>query len=383
MLIEIKGVQFVNKGAELMLRAIIAKLSIELPEAEICLAHNKNSPYLARAKAGAYQKINLRKNIIDLNRLFYFFPSFIRNYFKNRFGIVTEADVDVILDASGFGYGDQWSDIIMQQVALEVTRVEQQGKKYIFMPQSLGPFTRQKNTKYAQQAFANASLVFARESPSYQHVESLLSNSHNLYKAPDFTNLLVPEIMPEFAQYKDHIIIVPNSKMLSGKNKDAWWRENYIATMVTLANQANALGEKVIILNHSGKEDAQLCNEIANGLAVTCEIIEPSNALAVKALISQAKLLICSRFHGCVSALSQGIPCIATGWSHKYQELFDEYDSGDFLLPSGITIKECELLLENCLQQLAYKKYGLEKYAASYKEQSEEMWQKVLQRIKL
>jgi len=382
MLIEIKGVQFVNKGAELMLHAILQQLNLHFPKAEICLAHNANSPYIKRAAIGAFQKINLRKNIVDLNRFFYFVPKFIRRYFKNRFGIVTEADVDVILDASGFGYGDQWSDLIMQQVACEVSRVERLGKKYIFMPQSLGPFTRVKNKKYAQQAFSNASLVFARETPSYEHILSLGECHNNLFKVPDFTNLLEPDNHIDYTYYKDSIVVIPNSKMLSSKNKDIWWRENYILTFVTLANKAIALGEKVLILNHSGVEDALLCAEMSSHIKSPIETVEPLDPVHIKAIIASSKLVISSRFHGCVSALSQSIPCIATGWSHKYKELFSEYGVDDLLLTSGVSTIKLEQKLEDCLVQLAYTKCDLEKHALIYKQQSTEMWEKVIDEIR-
>jgi len=205
MIIEIKGVQFENKGAELMLQAIINKLSTELPSARICLAHNKNSPYLKRARVGALQKVNLRKYIFDLNRLFYFVPSKIRNYFFTRFGIVSEADVDVILDASGFAYGDQWPDLILRQVANEVARIRRLGKHYIFMPQSLGPFSGSVNQQFARKAFSEASLVFAREPSSYDHVLALVNEKSHVHQAPDFTNLLDPDIPQEYAKYQDHI----------------------------------------------------------------------------------------------------------------------------------------------------------------------------------
>jgi len=381
MLIEIKGVQFVNKGAELMLHAILQQVNIHFPGADICLAHNAYSPYRKRVSIGAFQKINLRKNVFDFNKLFYFFPLKIRHYFKNRFGIVTEADVDVVLDASGFSYGDQWSDVILQQVANEVVRLKKENKKYIFMPQSLGPFTRANNKKYAQKVFANASLVFARETPSYTHVVALLDNALHVHQSPDFTNLLEPTFYDEYKRFDDYIIIVPNSKMLSKKNKDQWWRDNYVLTLASLANKSLALGEKVLILNHSGADDASLCAEISSCLTATVEIVEPEDALRVKALIARGKLVISSRFHGCVSALSQAVPCIATGWSHKYQELFAEYDSADLLLSSGVSGNELEQILESCLAHLADKKRELEKHAVVYKQQSNEMWQKVVKEI--
>jgi len=381
MLIEIKGVQFVNKGAELMLYAILQQVNIHFRGADICLAHNAYSPYRKIALIGAFQKINLRKNVFDFNKLFYFFPLKVRYYFKNRFGIVTEADVDVVLDASGFSYGDQWSDVILQQVANEVVRLKKENKKYIFMPQSLGPFTRANNKKYAQKVFANANLVFARETPSYTHVVALLDNASHVHQSPDFTNLLEPTFYDEYKRFDDYIIIVPNSKMLSKKNKDQWWRDNYVLTLASLANKALALGEKVLILNHSGADDASLCAEISSCLTAAVEIVEPEDALRVKALIARGKLVISSRFHGCVSALSQAIPCIATGWSHKYQELFAEYDSADLLLSSGVSGNELEQTLEDCFAHLVDKKRELEKHAVVYKQQSNEMWQKVVKEI--
>lgn len=382
MMIEIKGVQFENKGAELMLLAIVKMLNHELKGVELCLHHNINSPYDKRAKLGAYQKVNLKKNIFDLNFLFYFTPTSIRRYFKQRFGIVSEADVDVVLDASGFSYGDQWSDLILRQTAQEIVRLKKQGKSYIFLPQSLGPFTRKNNRKYAKIAFEHADLVFARELPSYENISSLTDNNDNLYRAPDFTNLIEPSPNVDWDKYKDHIVFIPNSKMLSNKNKLTWWRDNYISTFVNLAQRALTQGEKVVILNHSGKDDLILCNDIREQLSAGVDIINIESALGVKSIIKQAKLVICSRFHGCVSALSQGVPCIATGWSHKYKELFMEYQSGQLLLDEKISESELYTLFDECLVKRPELSSVLCEPGISYKNQSKEMWSKVIGIIK-
>ena len=60
------------------------------------------------------------------------------------------------------------------------------------------------------------------------------------------------------------------------------------------------------------------------------------NALEVKGMISSAYLVISSRFHGVASSLNSCVPCLATSWSHKYEELFKDYKQ-----------KECVLSLDN------------------------------------
>ena len=57
------------------------------------------------------------------------------------------------------------------------------------------------------------------------------------------------------------------------------------------------------------------------------------NALEVKGLISSAYIVVTSRFHGLASALNSCVPSLATSWSHKYQELFKEYNQSDCVLP--------------------------------------------------
>lgn len=328
--IEIRNVQFTNKGAELMLWAIRQHLERYGHDVELCLQPDKNSQFLQRAKFGAYQRVNLKKNRLDFNWITYFIPPSIRQKMKDKWGMVFEADVDVIMDASGFAYGAQWSEVILHQLRNEVVNFKRRNKTYIFMPQSFGPFVSKKSRKLMAEIIEHCSLIFARDEQSYSALSELSAEQRaKLHLVPDFTCDVEYTAITSETPY---FLLIPNSKMQSGKNKDSRWREHYVAIIAELGNILIGQGHRVKILNHSGYEDDAICEKLLQQLTTDVDIILPSNALETKAIISAAQGVVSSRYHGCVSALSAGVPCLATSWSHKYSELYKEYGDEHFIL---------------------------------------------------
>jgi len=115
-LIEIKGVQFVNKGAALMLEAIRDRLRRSLPDAEIALTPGVNAPFSSIAKIGAWHRFSAPGAPLDLDALSYRLPQRARGLMR-RYGLVTESDVDAVLDASGFAYGIAWGHAALSGTA--------------------------------------------------------------------------------------------------------------------------------------------------------------------------------------------------------------------------------------------------------------------------
>ena len=81
MIIEIKGVEFENKGSQLMLVAIVKKLRGWWPDVRIALRVSSKSRPDQLATISALRKISLRKNFIDLNLIAYLIPKFLRAFF--------------------------------------------------------------------------------------------------------------------------------------------------------------------------------------------------------------------------------------------------------------------------------------------------------------
>lgn len=379
MMIEIKGVQFINKGAELMLHAILQQIAIHWPDAELVLAPNKNSSYINRARLGAYQKWSIRKNILDLNRLSYWLPKAFRRWLKRTWGIVTEADIDVVLDASGFAYGDQWGALSTKAMSAEVLRAHDKGKKYIFLPQALGPFTRAKDRDYLKKALPKASLICAREEDSYGYVKELIGDSSNLQLFPDFTNLVNGKIPDYFSDGHNKVLIIPNSNMVSSRNRHTAWQDEYLRVLVDAVHVIREIGLVPVLLNHEGAGDEAICKQVQRDAGGALDILNEIDPLKVKGIIGASKAVICSRFHGCVSALSQGVPCVGTSWSHKYERLFEEYQQENALISPQISSDGLRKVLEEAISTVDEDQKQHSR--VQFKEQSEKMWQQVVRLV--
>lgn len=376
MIIEIKGVQFVNKGAELMMHAIIQQIKVRWPKAEFVLLPHNHSPYYDRVNVGSLQKFNFRKNTLDLNFISYLIPSKFRNYLKKSYGIVLESDVDVILDASGFAYSDKWGSLLIKQMSKEVLRYNKHNKKYIFMPQAFGPFTNASDKNLLKASFPKADLIFAREKTSFDYVHEF--SKQNLKMSPDFTNL-VKGVIPDYYKEGDKkIVIIPNNNMMNNKNDNLLWARNYINVLSNAVKAIKNLGYEPVLLNHEGKLDGDICKTVKNNIGDSnLEIITEGDPLKVKGIIGASAALVSSRFHGCVSALCQGIPCLGTSWSHKYERLFEDYGREKFLLTPEMTIEQIQLLLEECMNKNTTEFEAYNEKIQELKKDSEKMWDEI------
>ena len=375
--VEIKGVQFRNKGAYLMLLGCLQGLEQLGRPFELVLSPGPNLPYRERALLGAWQKLSLRRKGLDLTPWFGNMPNFMLNTLK-RYGIVTEKEVNVILEASGFAYGDQWPLLFLQNTAREVKRFGEAGKPFIFMPQAFGPFKSDESKAAMRDIIKHARLIFVRDPVSLSHLQSCVAElPAHVVLTPDFTvglkgvsRTALPEFDGPFAA------LIPNNKVISKfnhANAEAE-RTRYVEAFAAAGNQLTELGLEVVLVNHEGKEDAALCAEIAK--LTPCQIITIEDPLAVKALIGKAELCVSSRFHGAINALSQNVPCIATSWSHKYHAMMDDFGMADYCIEalSAVTLtqKITQLLAnKNDIQPLLAEK------SAALKAKNQLMWQKL------
>jgi colanic acid/amylovoran biosynthesis protein len=270
---------------------------------------------------------------IDLDSLSYRLPQRALELGR-RYGVVTERDVDAVLDASGFVYGATWGEAPLLSTAREIERLARHGKPYVFLPQAFGPFPATPSARTFGHALGSAALVCAREPESREHLTEIAGDlGDRLAVFPDFT-IGLPGTLCAAARWsvdRNTALLIPNVHMRGERVSDASWRSGYVPLLCSLARRATDLGFVPRILNHEGESDAKLCESLREATGST-EVITEADPRALKGIIGAAGIVVCSRYHGCVSALAQGVPCLGTSWSHKYAALFDDFAVAEDLL---------------------------------------------------
>ncbi len=376
MLIEIRRAGFVNKGAELMLNATMQKLRKQYPAAHFAMeptGDNGPAPFSMRSKAGFLQVAKLWRYGFQFGDLLRVIPKRIRE----RFGIVLEQEIDVVIDAAGFAYGDQFGIREARELAKASRRWKRFGIKTVMLPQAFGPYTSPEIRKAMKIAVMNIDLIFARESISYRHLIDTVGEHAHIKMAPDFTNLVTPIVPSDFDSDSNRFCVVPNYRMIDKTTADT--STAYLPFLIKCVQYLIDQDAKPFLLIHEGQKDEELAEMVARGVTGDLSVIKESDPLKIKGIIGECTGSIGSRFHGLVSALSQGVPALGTGWSHKYQMLFEDYGFLDGLVDVTASNKDIFAKIDLILDSSSRSKIQAEinRNALELKLESESMWRDV------
>lgn len=375
------GIETNNKGAELMLYAILQEIEKRHPNSTIYI----EKKYVRQGRS--YIKSNLRIIILDsvwakIHRIFHIYGIFKRLHLPQLPTTFNIPMVDCLIDGSGLHFTDQMkSDIIICQWEIIFKSIKQNNGKIIFLPQGFGPIETPKVQTAIRLLSDNANLVCAREKVSYNYLDNCgCMNMNKVAVYTDFTSLVDGVIPPVYEHLINCVCIIPNVQMI---NKNVVTQENYICYIQQIVDKIREVGYKVYMLNHEGKNDERFMNLCKERIGNKIEYVSGLNALETKGLISTAYLVITSRFHGLASALNSCVPSLATSWSHKYRCLFKDFQQKDGIL-SIMDIDSDMIKIMDYLNPTNNKliRQELQKVSPIIKAQSCEMWRKVWSIIK-
>lgn len=319
-----------NRGDWLMFEAMLEQVRARRPSATVCVPERTfcmdrafyESKNVLPMVSSCGKREWLRKAALKIGALMLL-----------RSRPVFAEEVDTVLFSPGFRFSDQFGDCPEAFIENEYSyflRLARNGARIYFMPQAFGPFETDQSQKRIQRLGRLATHIYAREATSLTYLANVLPATDNISVCPDFTCLYRGEPCNLPFSPKSYVAIIPNRKMLV--RAPAGIAEKYCEFMVQLVRELTRKNENIVFLNHEGIGDKGIIEFLNASIDNKGYVVDNVSGGACKSVITGAKLVVTSRFHGLVSALSEAAPALCTSWSHKYQELVREMGCPDACL---------------------------------------------------
>lgn len=243
----------------------------------------------------------------------------------HRLPVLNFKEIDAVIDASGFAFGDQWSHARLQARADRFAFFAARNIPVVIMPQAFGPFDR--TARSANTVLASSSLLYARDPESLNYIKQLPAYSESKVRiSHDFTVALEPRDPGDSAlPFVGKVIIVPNINIYARGNG-----AGYIDTLKELIESFRMSGREVAGLVHDTGRDRDIFDLLAD-IGCKIPVLDGLDGLQSKAVLGKSSTVVSGRFHATVSALSQGVPTVIHGWSHKYEYLAADFDVSNLL----------------------------------------------------
>jgi len=373
MKIQLDGTNTLNKGAELMLYAMVEQVEKQHPNAKVYYNCNDakekyfriESPLIIKKRFGLKYG---RYPFAILSRL-----QLPHTFFSSKYPL---KNIDLVLDGAGFQFSDQWNYSKKRLNALEhyYKKLKSYGTKIILLPQAFGPFETEEGKRAVKIINTYVDVIIAREKVSYEMVIKAGADANKVWIYPDFTLLVKGSYPEEYDKMQNGICIIPNEKMVTHTSSGS---KSYLNFMVKVIVELQESDKKVFLLNHEGEGDLKLCHIINEQLKSPIPIVSGLNGKEVKGVIGKSHMVVSSRFHGVASALSQGVPCLATSWNHKYEMLFNDYDQKDKILDLEGTWETESVKIKNMLSSIPEISKVLREKKKVLNAKISEMWNKI------
>jgi colanic acid/amylovoran biosynthesis protein len=243
---------------------------------------------------------------------------------------------DRIIDT---GAGDSFTDIYgalrIRRILYTQISARRLGIPISMGPQTIGPFSLRSSKLLARLSMRRMAVVAARDTSSAAYARRLGRKA--VVRATDVVFAL-PQ--PKVDRQADVIINVSGLLWHDNSHVDA---EQYRAAVRRLIDQMLERGRDVTLLAHvidnpSRDNDLIPTRELAAEYGDRVETVIPSSLDEVREVVASANVVIGSRMHACLNALSVGTPAIPWAYSRKFAPLMDDIgwrhsidlrDSGD------------------------------------------------------
>jgi colanic acid/amylovoran biosynthesis protein len=275
-------------------------------------------------------------------------------------------EADVVVDLAGVSFVDGRSFPILVYNVLMTGVAVLTGTPVVKCSQALGPFRGRVNRLAARLVLPHLAAVIARGDRTREHLDDL--GLDNAEEAADLAFCL-PVTAADRSEAEAalaragvagaYVTVVPSAVVQEYCETIG---VDYPGLLASTCRQLADEGHRVVVLAHSIRpgapasrmNDLPLVEDLGRRLAATDAVavvdddLEPA---VLRAIIGSSDACITSRFHAMVSSLSEGVPVLVVGWSHKYGEVLRDFGLDDWAM--AYDELEPDLLVARCLSLLA------------------------------
>ena len=200
----------------------------------------------------------------------------------------------------------------------------QAGVPVVLGPQTVGPFTTRRGRALARATLGSASAVLVRDSASARVVAELGDRP-----CTQTTDVVFTLTAPQRRTSRDVILNV--SGLLWNPNPHVDW-QLYRDAITSIACTLRSGGRTITLLAHvvrsaSADSDIAAARELQSSLGALdpddgpIELLIPDGLDEVREMLASARVVIASRMHACLNALSVGVPAVSLAYSDKASPL--------------------------------------------------------------
>ena len=257
------------------------------------------------------------------------------------------AECDIVIDEAGISFVDS-RGFIMNTYAFVCAAVPLLcGKPVVKYSQAMGSFKNGWNRFLAKWILPKISLICARGELTRESLESIgIKDNVKLCADGAFSmsdsgvwRESIDALCEEDNFYRRRVVALSVSSVVEEKCRKL--RRDYKGCMIQFINWLNELDYNVLIVANAAKagttkprnNDLIVCSEIYDAVRDKSKVRWYPREMAageIRELLGRTECVVASRFHAMIAALDRKIPVLMIGWSHKYKEVLDMFDLGDY-----------------------------------------------------
>ncbi|MBR4540600.1 MAG: Coenzyme F420 hydrogenase/dehydrogenase, beta subunit C-terminal domain [Lachnospiraceae bacterium] len=347
-----------NKGAAAMLQSSLSqlyekygsRLNVKLmsvyPDADI-----KQVPFdfVEVVPAKPERLVFFAFPLAVLYKAFGWIPGVKKLIGKNRI-IGAYRDTDLVIDEAGISFSDNRGFVMNTYAFMTMAVPKLIGVPVVKYSQAMGSFESFFNRMYAKLILPKLELICARGDITMDNLRSIGADKKSVICADGaFSMKDDPKIREKVAErtgkdsfFDDNVVGLSLSSVVDKKCRKLGI--NYRGIMTGFIKWLIKRGYNVLLIANAARlgstkprnNDLMVCDDIYGRLQKEEYAPhirwyhEEMDAEEIREYIGRCRFLVASRFHAMIGALERKVSVLLIGWSHKYKEVLDMFEIGEY-----------------------------------------------------